>query len=269
MNNKLLIKIMFLFNIVTIVLFAKQVPIQKVVSITLPIGVPSIIEFPFEIKAVKATSFIYKVKIKKDNSLDLLEPLSANNKNRQQNAKQNKVRQKDTFVNKPIIISRTKRVITITPKKEGRMSLIIWGYKYPIILDIKTKLMKKDSYDRYIEFIDYSQNKQKAFKFEAVPHEKVIIKLIRYIYNNKVPQGYTYQVGTLDYTTNGIRLIQVKSIIGNRYKAEEWIVENETNRSIILYPQMFYTNGIYAVTFENNKLRPKEKVRMFIVAKNK
>ncbi|WP_456470003.1 hypothetical protein [Caminibacter sp.] len=242
---------------------AKEIPINKVVNVVLPIGVPSIIEFPFEIKAVKATSFVYKVKISEE--LNSLKPLDEKNSEKKKNTKKtNALLSK----HKPILISRTKKVLTITPKKEGRMNLIVWGYKYPIVLDIKTKLMKTDGYDRYITFLDYSQDRRKAQKFESTSHEKVITKLIRYIYNNKIPQGYKYQAGTLDYTTNGIRLIQVKSLIGHNYKAEEWIVENKTKNSIILYPQMFYSNGIYAVSFENNKLNPNEKVRMFIVAKN-
>ena len=229
----------------------------------MPLGVPSIIEFPFDIKAVKATSFIYKVKITEE--LSALTPMSAPNSSNTVKVKKNK---NTTTFTRPIIISRTKRVITITPKKEGRMSLIIWGYKYPIILDIRTRLINTNQYDRYITFLDYSQDKQKAIQFESTSHEKVITKLIKYIYNNKVPQGYQYEAGTLDYKTNGIRLIQIKSLIGNRYRAEEWIVENDTNNSIILYPEMFYNKNIYAISFDNNKLKSGERVKMFIVAKN-
>jgi hypothetical protein len=244
---------------------AKEIPINKVVKVVLPIGVPSIIEFPFNIKAVKSTSFIYKVKVEEE--LSALQPITTNtttnnNKNKASNVK------KFVKSNRPILISRTKRILTLTPKKEGKMSLIIWGYKYPIILDLRTKLIKTNQYDRYIQFLDYSQNKEKAQKFEATAHEKIITKLIRYIYNNKIPQGYQYQTGTLDYATNGVRLLQIKTLIGYNYRAEEWIVQNKTNHKIILYPQMFYRNGIYAVSFENNKLKPNEKIKMFIIAKN-
>jgi hypothetical protein len=265
---KRIIKIFLLvFSLLESSVFAKEVPINKVVKVVIPIGVPSIIEFPFEIKAVKATSFIYKMKITE--KLSALQPLSMNSNDKNSSStKKNNGANKFMKSNRPILISRTKKVITITPKKEGKMSLIIWGYKYPIILDIRTRLMKTDGYDRYIQFVDYSQDEKKAQKFEATEHEKVITKLIRYIYNNKIPQGYRYEAGTLDYTTNGIRLIQIKSLIGYNYRAEEWIVQNKTDKTIILYPEMFYTNGVYAISFENNKLKPNEKIRMFIVARN-
>jgi len=255
-------KFYFIIGLLLLVnLYAKEIPIRKVVEINLPLGVPSIIDFPFIIKAVKATSFIYKVKKKNVDELDDLQPLQTNNKQKKQKRKQPSI----INTQRPILISRTKRIMTITPKKEGKMSLIIWGYKYPIVLDIRTKLMKNNEYDRYITFLDYSKDKEKAKVFESTSHEKVITKLIRYIYNNKVPQGYQYQAGTLEYKTNGLELMKIKSLIGYRYKVEEWVVENETKNSIILYPEMFYNNGIYAVTFENNKLKPKEKIRMFIV----
>lgn len=257
-----LIKIFFITGIFlgNIVLNAKEIPIKKVIEINLPIGVPSILDFPFNIEAVKATSFIYKIKLKEQ--LNELQPVSSQN-----NAKHKKNTHLFNTI-RPIIINRTKRVITITPKKEGRMSLIIWGYKYPIVLDIKTRLIKNNQYDRYITFLDYSQDKSKAIKFEGTSHEKVIVKLIRYIYNNKLPSGYNDKIGTLSYVTNGIRLIQIKSYIGNQYKVEEWVVKNLTDKDIILYPQMFYSNNIYAVTFENNNLKRFSAIRMFIVEKN-
>jgi len=258
--TKKIFALSFLFFAFSNFSYAMKVPIERVMHVVLPIGVPSILSFPFNIEAVKATSFIYKVKIK--DQLNALEPFGSDN---------NTTKHKSRFVlssQRPIIISRTKRTIIITPKKEGRMSLIIWGYKYPIIIDIKTRLLSTRGYDRYITFLDYSQNRNAAAKFEDTSHEKIIVDLIRGIYNNRIPEGYSYRVGTLDYVTNGLELIQVKSYIGNAYKVEEWIVKNLTNKDIVLYPQMFYTKGIYAISFENNLLKKHSSVRMFIVAKN-
>jgi len=75
--------------------------------------------------------------------------------------------------------------------------------------------------------------------------------------------------GEEPFSSGGLKFILNRSMVGDKYKIEEWYVTNLTTNQIKLYGSMFYSSGIYAVSFENNILPSKQTIRMWLVRKNK
>jgi len=271
-------------------LFALKVPITQSATVKVEIGKPTILEFPFKIKGVKAMSFVPKfaeretitpgsgskevdsalskaesdadTATKKNDVLgQFLPPPPKNKRLRGKDAK--KYQRIEAQRRRPVLIEKGANTITVLGKKFGHFTMVVWGYKeYPIMLDVIV-VPKVDV--RYLEFVDYSQKKSEQIKFESVPHEKVIVKLMRYLFNEKTPKGYSEMFGSKKYKLSGFDFDEVRLVSGNKYQGEEWVLKNETSRTVNLYGQMFYKDGIYAVAIENNLVKPGESTRVFIV----
>lgn len=243
--------------------YAIEFPINKKYYIKIENGEFTVFQFPFKIKKTFSSGFL----ISKDSKE--IKKLEEEDKKNILTSDISKL--KAPKPNKIIQIKQGNSSLTFLPKAAGTFNIVVWGYKkYPLMFDItvvNSKDKKKDNIDNYYKFIDYSENKKKAKEFESTSHEKVIVKLMRSIYNKKLPSGYKNKTTAQTFEDNSFAYIKNISYVGNRYTAEEWYIKNKTNKKISLYEEEFLVDGVYAIAFENNLLYPKTQTRMFIVKK--
>lgn len=244
----IIVKKVLIFFTLSAILLSLDVPINKVVNLNIKIGEFSVVEFPFVVKGTNKATFLPHVrKVANGEKTSIKKIMSSSAPD-------------------SLVIKRGKNTFTFFPKKYGTLSLVIWGYsKHPIMLNIN--VVSNDA-AQYYKFIDYSQNIEEAGKFESTSHEKVIVKLIKHLFNNKIPSGYHSSFEGREYKLNGLNFVLTNSLIGKNYRADEWIVKNLGINNINLYEEMFYADGIYAISFEATRLKPLEKCRMFIIRKN-
>lgn len=262
-----LVKKLYIFLLLPLMVFGLNIPIMDHLKINAQIGNITILEFPFKIEGIKSTNFIPLLKIN-NNQKNYISDNKLNEKyfhsSTSNNTKKQTTNTSLASNQPPVVVTKGVNTITIYPKKFGSFTLIVWGYKFPIIIDFT---VKDKASIRYYHFYSSNENKENSIKFEAVPHEEVIKKIIAYLFNRKTPIGYENVVGNKKYTVNGFEFIEIRKIIGNRYEGSEWIIKNLTNKKIKLYEQMFYRNGIYAISIENPNLGPGESTRVFFVSK--
>ena len=256
------IGVFFVWSIVGVTLNALDLPIQQKYDITIENGAFTVFEFPFTVKKPLTSGFLIDA-----NSTEIKEM----NKRNTKVIVDPRTKRQVTKKAKIIQIKQGKKTLTFLPKARGEFQLIVWGYKkFPLMFNIKVmdSLQKKDSgFESHYNFLDYSENEKLAKKFEFDPHEKVIVKLIRSIYNKKLPPGYKstrdarkFSDDIFDYTLNF-------SFIGKKYVVDEWLLKNKTNQEIKLYEELFLKDGVYAVSFENDISSPHLITRMFLVRK--
>lgn len=260
MTKKLTTLLMLLWSFA--LLNAAELPINTKYSIVIENGEFTVFDFPFTIKKTFSSGFLIEgdakeiKKLKKEDGKIVIDP---------------RTREQKVIKKKIIQIKQGKKTITFLPKARGSFKLIVWGYeKYPLMFDIKVvdRLQnKKKELEYYYKFLDYSESKSKAEKFETDPHEKVIVKLIRSIYNKKVPQGYKSTRYTQEFEDDVLHYVLNFSYIGNRYTVEEWVLQNKTSNDIKLYEEQFTKPNVYAVAFENDLLLKGKSTRLFIVRK--
>lgn len=253
------LKKILLFALLAASLWSAELPIANKYKIVIENGEFTVFEFPFKIKKTFSSGFLLAnnakeiEEMKKENTQIVVDP-----RNRGKRAvKKNKI----------IQIKQGQKTLTFLPKARGSFKIVVWGYKkYPLMFDITVvKKEKNKNMQYYYNFLDYSESQKKAESFETDPHEKVIVKLVRHIYNKKFPAGYNnvrkikkFNDDVFDYTLNF-------SYIGRRYSVEEWLLQNKLNKKIKLYEELFLKEGVYAVAFENDLVGPGETVRMYIV----
>jgi len=249
-------------------LFAVNLPIAPTTEIVVARGQWSTISFPFEIKHIEKSPFVTKAVVPENAPADAVVNSEAllNASSLPQPVKKGKKKAQEGPKN--IVMKRTKKSIEIYPYKYGSTQLVVYGYKQPMHVNI---IVKKKAGADHFTFVDYGKKnryvEEKADRFEMVSHEKVISKLIKYAYNNKVPPGYTQSRLSRSYSRNGMRFKLHKKIVGDRYQLNEWIVKNTAKGTVTLYEEMFYIDGIYAIAFDNNRLKHGESTRMFVVQK--
>jgi len=252
------IRKILLFIFFTLSLWSAELPIASKYKIVIANGDFTVFEFPFKIKKTFSSGFLLaknaKVieKLKKENSEIVVDP-----RNRGRIAKKNK----------SIQIKQGQKTLTFLPKARGNFKLVVWGYsKYPLMFDITVvEKEKKKKLQYYYKFLDYSNNQKKEEKFETDPHEKVIVKLIRHMYNKEVPSGYNNVKKTKKFHDDVFSYTLNFSYIGRRYVVEEWLLRNDTNKKIKLYEELFLKQGVYAVAFENDLIGSGKTIRMYIV----
>ena len=258
-------------------LFALEMPMDSSMSLKAQIGEFTVVEFPFKIKGVQSATFIPKYKIvKKRHTVTTSSALDNATSDVDGKAKKDT----DIMSNKPpaeekvvksadkkkyISIKKGTNTLTLYPRKYGTLKLIVWGYEYPINLKI---VVAKEGITSYYEIIDYTKKKKKVEAFESVPHEKVIVKLIRSMFNHKTPTGYDSETIDAPFSDQNITFTQTSNYIGRSYIAQEFSVTNMRHESIRLYEELFYNEGIYAVALEATDLKYKESTRLFIVKRN-
>lgn len=254
---KILISVLFF----AVSSYAIEMPINEKYYISIANGNFTVFEFPFKIRKTFSSGFLISKdenevkKIIQKEKKDTI--LTADIPNKRKMIKKNKI----------IQIKQGSKSLTFLPRTRGTFKIIVWGYKkYPIMFNIKV-VKNNANLDSYYKFSDYSEDKKEVKKFESTSHEKVIVKLIRSIYNKKVPNGYKDKSVAERFEDKVFVYTKNTSYIGDRYMVEEWYIKNKTDKKILLYEEQFLKDGIYAISFENNLLLPKKQTRMFIVKK--
>ena len=255
-------------------LMALDMPILNKQEIYLENGKFTVMEFPFKIKKTINSGFLVELKTAREEEYkgdsDIDSVMLPEDKPTATTKKKKAV---ITKIKNPIEIKQGQMSLTLLPKKLGSFELIIWGYKkYPIMLTIHVvDIDSKESTPTYYNFLDYETDKEEAKSFEKTAHEKVIIKLVRAIYNNKLPTGYKSLGYSQDFTNaSDVLLYKLnRAYIGNAYRVDEWVIRNIGDESVKLYEEAFYTEGVYGISFENDLLPGHQQTRMFVVAARK
>ncbi|WP_188109399.1 TraK domain-containing protein [Sulfurimonas indica] len=258
------------------ILSAKDIPMVQTIEIKIPLKEFSVLEFPFEVKEKRFSPFVYKKKIKKKTKKfnPLKEKVSIPNANQGTNNKKffslNQFKKKNgTETNKPknkaFASTWGKNFVQFYPYKIGKTQLIVWGYsKYPLLITIVVSADKKDT-DTYLKFVDYQERENKNTSLKGISHEKICSKLIQYLYHNKTPSGYKIETHHQVYNSNSLKFVLIKTLIGKRYSALEYSVENISESTQRLNEPMFASKNTYAISIENRELESGEATRMFVI----
>jgi hypothetical protein len=233
-------------------LFGVEVPLTQVLNVDISFGKFNVLELPFKIKSIDKASFIPNKLLVTTNDSGQTTDLTSGGESIA-----------DISAN-AIVVKRGANTLTLFPKKYGRLRMVVWGFKFPVMLEVK---VVQGKYPKYYKFTDYTVSKKSAVNFESTSHEKVITKLMKYLFNRKTPKGFENVSKDLMYESNGLKLLYARALVGSRYVGDEWIIQNLTNNTISLYEEMFYKDGVYAISLENDYLKPGEKCRMFVVKK--
>lgn len=267
---------------------AKEIPVMKVSTVEIPVHEYSVIKFPFKITNIQLGGFKYR------KAKDKLISPEFRDKNQQQitlSKKGGANNSKVTKVGKNVLnIERIDNMLTFRPNVKGRVELIVWGYKdFPMIIELNVK----DTADKDIEFVQLLDKRDDVINFEANPHEKVIEKIMRFLYNSNVnpkPRGYEniikkkiYDVEIKDRDNNifaRIRVSLLNEIVGKKYIGQIWNVNivpefdvsDETINipdafSLNLYEEMFDSPGVYAVSIETYTITKEHGTRVMLVRK--
>lgn len=267
---KILVQTVFSLVLIGSMLIAKEIPLVKNIDIYVPYKEFSVIEFPFKIRGYAFTPFTYKAVVK-DKKVDLaptyatpsLEKKPSSLSKKVIRATKNKLASKKPIT--PIDVAKGNNFFRLYAKKIGKTELLVWGYKeYPVM--IKLHVTKdKTKYDKQIKFLDYSIRETKAKEFESASHDRVVIKITKALFLNVLPQGYKNKTLHKEYISNNLHVKLINTIVGKRYKGEEYILTNKHSDTVTLMAEMFEGKGIYGVTFINNILTPNSSTRVFIV----
>ena len=263
-------KYLFTFVVLVVSVFAVEVPLQKVMNVEISIGEYSVFDFPFKIKAANPTGFKSEYDVEQisqdaqkitggtdylDEKLPPKKKAAAAGKKSAKKAGQ-----------KALDVKRSSHTISVYPRKFGEMTFLIWGSKDPIMLKIKVTKNKRGP--THMKFIDYSRDEEQAKVLEKTSHEKIITILTKHLYNKSTPKGYTAKSRNKIFRIAKVKMKLVRSIVGNGYRADEWLVKNGYKQTKRFHEEMFYNPGIYSVSLEDDVLAPNEATRMFVVRNN-
>lgn len=249
------------------VAISAEVPLEKIINVDVALGEHAVFDFPFKIKSANPTSFkgdyniqqisedAQKVSGGTDYLDEKLPPKRAAKGSPQAKAK-----------NDPINVKRGSHTISMYPKKYGEISFLVWGHDYPVML--KVKVTKDKAGPTHMKFVDYDEKLEEAKVLEKTSHEKMITVLISHLYKKKTPKGYQAKNRSKYYSIGNIKMKLVRSIVGDSYRGDEWIIKNNYKVAKKFHEEIFYNDGIYAVSLENNVLQPKESTRLFVVRRN-
>jgi len=258
---KQLVSSIFILVFISTLLGAKEIPITQEVSLTIPVGSFSVIEFPFKITSKNITSFLLDKPIVTDKKTkeDIFEkPIQEKKKT---NSKKKKVKNKKL---KYMTIKQNINSFTFFPKKEGVLKIVIWGYDHPILLTIEVK--RTEGHSSYQFVVPHSKSKE-IFKTEQGSHEKIINMIMVNLFNQTLPRGYKNDSRDYVFNSNGFRLRLNREVIGRRYIGQEWILTNTSNQKSLVHEESFYQKDIYGVSLETSNLKMNESIRVFIVRK--
>jgi hypothetical protein len=259
-------KYLFLISVFVVTAFGIELPVTPTTKVVIKKGQFSTVSFPFDITHIEKSPFLSRVTlpsdIKADAIIDTEALLNANSLPQPKKAGARKA-PKSTSIR----MKKSKRSLSFYPLKLGSTELVVYGNgKFPMHVHIIVK--NKAGADHFV-FRNFGKNNrldtEKSSHFEMVPHEKVISKLIKYVYNNKIPKGFSQSYVSKTYNRKGMRFKLRKKLVGNKYQVNEWIVKNTAPGKVTLYEEMFYLDGVYSITFENNILKKGESTRMFVV----
>lgn len=247
-----------LLTVFSISLFAKEMPLVQEMEFLIPYKKFFVIEFPFEIKDIKLSPFKYRIKNILDKKVKTPKLESKNRNGVLSTIKTKLTREKKS---EPVLVTKGKNFLEIYANRFGYFQVVVWGYKkYPLLLSFKVNSKK---YDTYIKFTD---NETSDIVLKKSNFEKICSKLIYALYNNKKVNGYKTISGNEKLETK-LKYYHIKSIIGKKFAASEFVVENNTTGAKILNEYDFIDNykNVYAVSVENRNLKPNESAKIFIV----
>ena len=245
---------------------AVEVPLQEAMTVYIPLGEWSVIDFPFEIKGIMQTSFMYETPDTNgkgsapkrydappppgSGKIALKAPLGngtiAGTEPLQEDSGQT-----------PIHISKGVNLLSFFPRFDGSMELVVMGHKgYPIMLRLVVD--GKQGEKLYTFFDPRLRQKETVERFESDDHEKVISRLVTHLYHNTTPYGYTSVNKKMEYRYEGLEYRLVRQIVGKRYIGEEWLITNPAGaqKTFYLYNQLFLQEGIYSATLVADTLSP-------------
>jgi len=255
-----------LLVLVTQNISAKEIPITEEVEIAITVGKFSVVEFPFKITSKNVTSFLLanvpSNKTDKEHEKSLQDQLMDEaHKTKMKKGKRN-LKKPRKRKSKYISIIKNVNSLTFFPKKEGVVKMVVWGYSHPILLSVKA--VRKDGFGLYQFTIPQSLSKD-VILTEQGGHEKVINKLMIHLFNQTLPKGYKSRSEDAIYESNGFSFRLNREVVGKKYLGQEWILTNNTELESNIHEESFYQKGIYGISLEADRLKPKESCRVFIV----
>jgi hypothetical protein len=261
-----MIKYIAILSVLFGLAFGIELPVTHTSKIIIKKGEFSTISFPFEITHIEKSPFLSKVSLPGDVSADsIINTEALLNANSLPQPK--KAGAKKAPKSASIRMKKSKRSLSLYPLKIGNTQLVVYGNgKFPMHVHIIVRNKAGADHFAFKNFGKTNKFDQEiSTRFEMVSHEKVISKLIKHVYNNKVPKGFTQSYVSKTYKRKGMRFKLKKKLVGSNYQVNEWIVKNTASGKVTLYEEMFYQEGVYAITFENNVLKKGEATRMFVV----
>jgi hypothetical protein len=260
-------KLFVILNVLCVSILAMDLPVAETTRLEVGRGQFTTITFPFDIAHIEKSPFVTKATIPANASPDAVIDSQALLNASALPQPAGKKKGKSVSKSKNITMKKDRRSISIYPYKLGSTELVVMGHK-KFDMHIKIIVKEKAGADHF-NFKDFTSRDTvdvaKSSRFEMVPHEKVISKLIKYVYNNKTPPGFTVTRMSKTYHRKGMRFKLHKKVVGEKYQANEWIIKNTGKGTVTLYEEMFYIDGIYAITFDNNVLKRGESTRMIVV----
>ena len=262
-----MLKILVLIVFSAIFSFAKDMPIQQKLEIKIPLRQNYVLEFPFKIEVKKSPFYAKRIKEENENEKKkvIVPKIVRPNANGEVIVPIEKKAIKTKSQKKSFTLSNSDNIIELFARKEGNTEIIVWGYsEFPIMIKIVVE-ENTNINDNFLRFVDYKVDQKKAIKYESGSHEKVLLRLLKSLTNNKVPTGFKTEIETLDYQKDGLYYQLDKRIVGYNYVAESWIIENKEDRVVNLYDEMFAEKDIFLVSIENTKINKDESTRLFII----
>lgn len=252
-----MLKILVLIVFSICLSFGKDMPIQQKLELKIPLKQSYVLEFPFKIDVKKTPFYGIKTQEKKEIIPKIVKPDIDGNV---QVAIDKKTDEPKSFT-----LSSSENIIELFARKEGYTEVIVWGYsEFPIMIRIVAE-ENIEVEDRYLRFIDYKTETKKAKEYESGPHEKVLIRLLKSLHDDKLPTGFKLEVENITYENDGLYYQLDKRITGYDYVAEMWVIQNLGKELVTLYDEMFAENNIYLVSIENTKIKEGEATRLFII----
>lgn len=268
-------KIALLGVLFSVGLSAKDFPIMKTMTVNIPLGEYSILDFPFKIVDVQTKTFNYKTKI--------IKKIAKESQVKTASKALIDLKRKTPIKPKGNVMGMTRgvNVLTFRPKHTGFTELIIWGFEeFPIILKINVK----DEFiaDKHLNFIQTIDSNKEVKKFEANSHEKIIEKIVKHLYDENYkskPSGYEtisgnsiYSVEITDENKEVIGVLEVsllRELLGRNYIGQVWNVKIkelvDEDVSVTLYEEMFDEDGIFSVSLETYSISKEHGTRVMIV----
>ncbi len=256
-----MLKILVLLVFSIVGLSAKIIPIQQKLEFIVPSKKSVIFEFPFKID-VKATPFYTKEvqDEKKDDAPIIIKP----NINGEATITNDKIVKKTDKVQN-FNLKAGENIIEIFSKKSGTTEIVIWGYDYPIMINLIVDESLNENAERYFRFQDYKIDEKKAIAYETNSHEKILEKLLVGMYKDIAPGGFAIEIKPIVYSEKGVEHKLQKRFVGYNYLGEVWEVKNIESEPFTLYEEMYANEKIFLVSLETDVLEKDEVTRIFII----
>ncbi len=206
-------------------------------------------EFPFEISEVSRTAVmpLNNMQYVSENVISL-PGADGNNSGSLQNS------------NGGYVFERGKNTITLFGQISGNIDMVVWGAGKIVQFRV---MMGDKGYPNY-RFKDFDAQAEK--ELQSNDHVSIICNLVKSLRNNSVLDGYKRVILEKEEKYKSLKLKRVQILMGKKYYAEEWDVENIGSEVITqLYRESFLKTGIYGVWLLSRSLKPSERTRLFIV----